>query len=426
MLKYFTSTIKDVLLLVRDRAGLAMLFIMPAALIIIMTLLQDSTFKALEERKLPVLIVDNDNDKFGVDIVDGLSNSGFFEVVEIEETGDNAISELSDRVAEGEFQIGIVIHNGATENLTNNIKYAVEQQFGGDEPVFGENILQKKQSPKIDIFFDPVTKSSFKKSITSALHEFSSGVEASMVFRIYSSLFKEKLGIELEESNGFSSLVQFETHYASHDGDVIIPNSVQHNVPAWTIFAMFFIVIPLASNIIRERQSGVYLRIRVISDSYLPVILAKVTTYTVIGLLQAVLMLGIGVFILPFMGLPQLTIGSNILSLLLLTIAVALAATGYGVVIGSIATSQEQASIFGSISVVILAAIGGIWVPTFIMSNVMQYVSMISPLNWALNGYYDLLLRNSNLIDIYPVILLLISFFLLCIFTGWYFDKKRA
>ena len=60
MLKYITSTIKDILLLLRDRAGLAMLFIMPAALIIIMTLLQDSTFKALEERQLPVLVVDND------------------------------------------------------------------------------------------------------------------------------------------------------------------------------------------------------------------------------------------------------------------------------------------------------------------------------------------------------------------------------
>ena len=49
LIKYTASTYKETLLLLRDRAGLAMLFIMPAALVMIMTLLQDSTFKVLEE-----------------------------------------------------------------------------------------------------------------------------------------------------------------------------------------------------------------------------------------------------------------------------------------------------------------------------------------------------------------------------------------
>ncbi len=426
MLKYITSTIKDILLLSRDKAGLAMLFIMPAALIIIMTLLQDSTFKALEERQLPVLIVDNDNNTFGNKITSGLAESTFFKVVQVDNNGTEAIRELKDRVAMGEYQIGIIIHDNATENMVNNIKFTVEQQFGNNEPVFSDSLTTMSTPPKIDIYFDPVTKSSFKKSITSALHEFSSAVEASMIFDIYSSLFREMLDIELNQEGKFSSLVEFETHYASRDEKISIPNSVQHNVPAWSIFAIFFIVIPLAGNIINERQKGVYMRLRVISGSYLPVIFAKVTTYTIIGVLQAIIMLSIGIFILPLMGMPQLTLGDNIFGLTLLTIAVSLAATGYGVAIGSLATSQEQASIFGSISVVILAAVGGIWVPTFIMSNAMQHISMISPLNWALNGYYDLLLRNAGLADIYPNILLLMAFFVACILLGWVYDSKRS
>jgi len=51
-LKFRTTSHKEILLLLRDRAGLAMLFIMPMALILIMTLLQDSTFKRLGEKKL--------------------------------------------------------------------------------------------------------------------------------------------------------------------------------------------------------------------------------------------------------------------------------------------------------------------------------------------------------------------------------------
>jgi len=50
MTKLTATFIKEVLLLTRDRAGLAMLFIMPVALVLVMTLLQDSTFKQLEEK----------------------------------------------------------------------------------------------------------------------------------------------------------------------------------------------------------------------------------------------------------------------------------------------------------------------------------------------------------------------------------------
>lgn len=50
MRKFLASTKKDTKLLLRDVAGLAMLFGMPVVLIIVMSLLQDSTFKALEEK----------------------------------------------------------------------------------------------------------------------------------------------------------------------------------------------------------------------------------------------------------------------------------------------------------------------------------------------------------------------------------------
>ena len=37
-----------------------------------------------------------------------------------------------------------------------------------------------------------------------------------------------------------------------------VPSSVQQNVPAWLIFAMFFIAIPLSNTWVQERQQGTY------------------------------------------------------------------------------------------------------------------------------------------------------------------------
>jgi ABC-2 type transport system permease protein len=145
-----------------------------------------------------------------------------------------------------------------------------------------------------------------------------------------------------------------------------------------------------------------------------------------VGILQAVFMLLIGVFVLPMVGMPALELGSSILALLLVTISISLAASGYGILIGTISTSQEQSSIFGSISVVILAAIGGIWIPTFMMSEKMNIVSKLSPLNWGLDAYYDIFLRNADVSDILIYILPLFLFALICILASWLYNRYKG
>jgi ABC-2 type transport system permease protein len=426
--KYLASTFKELLLLSRDKAGLAMLFIMPMALILIMTLLQNSTFQQLEEKKLPVLIINYDADTFGIEIVNGLKKAKFFKVDELNSEDANSENNLIKQVESGEYQIGIVIRKNATALLRNKIKENIQSQFPKEEDdLFVIDSVLSKQLPKVDIYFDPAIKNSFKQSIISALRRFSAAVEASVIFDIYSGVFHDLLDIEMKKQNSFSELVEFNENYANSDRNRVIPNAVQHNVPAWTIFAMFFIVIPLAGNIIKERESGISSRLKTMPGSNLPVILGKASVYFMVGILQAVFMLLIGIYILPLFGLPALKLGSQILALIIVAMSVSLAASGYGIVIGTIATTQEQSSIFGSISVVILAALGGVWVPNFMMSDLMNTVSKLSPLNWGLNGFYDVFLRNEGVLDILPYIISLLLFFLACILTAFLYNsfKKR-
>ena len=102
-----------------------------------------------------------------------------------------------------------------------------------------------------------------------------------------------------------------------------------------------------------------------------------------------------------------------------------LAAIGFGILLGTIAKTQEQSAPFGATSVVILAAIGGVWVPVFAMPKIMQYVSHISPMNWGLNAFYDVLLRNGGIVEILPEINLLLLFFIITITIAIGYDKKK-
>ena len=172
---------------------------------------------------------------------------------------------------------------------------------------------------------------------------------------------------------------------------------MQHNVPAWTLFAMFFIVIPFASAMIKEREDGSLSRLLTMPCSYTSIMFSKIVVYLVVCFLQFALIMPMGVYLFPLIGLtgPGLS-AEGCLVLSVMAVAAALAAIGYGIVVGTIAKTHQQAAIFASISVVILAAIGGIWVPVFIMPPFFREISVASPLNWGLNGFYDILVRNAG------------------------------
>jgi ABC-2 type transport system permease protein len=66
----------------------------------------------------------------------------------------------------------------------------------------------------------------------------------------------------------------------------------------------------------------------------------------------------------------------------------------------------------GSLSILLLSALGGIWVPSYVMPEVMRNISAYSPLNWSLTGFYKLFLRGAGVQDILADAIKLIIFFL--------------
>jgi len=129
MRKLGTSIIKEIIILIRDRAGLAIIFIMPMVLIFVMALIQDSTFRKMDETSLSVLFIDEDCDSVGLAIAQGLSKS---EMIILEKTYKGKILDretLIRLVTEGKFQIGIIVPPGATEKLTVKAEYMIDKAF---------------------------------------------------------------------------------------------------------------------------------------------------------------------------------------------------------------------------------------------------------------------------------------------------------
>ena len=103
MLRLFATIKKEFLILVRDRSGLAILFLMPVGLVTLMAIIQDAPFRDYQEMKIPLLLVNNDKGELGKKISEGLTNSKIFDVKKYSGANEDARK----LVANGEYQIGM-------------------------------------------------------------------------------------------------------------------------------------------------------------------------------------------------------------------------------------------------------------------------------------------------------------------------------
>lgn len=420
--KIWMSVIKEFLLLKRDLGGLIILFIMPLVLVITVTLIQDSTFKTVTDSKIPILLVDNDKGSVSKTVFENLEKSNLFSVVT--QIDNQTITEdvARENVYKGKFQLAIVIPKDLSSDLQAKVDQNVEEIVSSlgltDSVAQQENRVIKEKEVKL--YFDPAVQMSFKNAVMSSIDKMISQIETKSIY----TTFQNQLG-EGNTSFEQKSFISFKEIIPKINNKEVLPNSVQHNVPAWTLFAIFFIVIPLSINIVKEKTQGTFVRLRTNPVSSLIVFIGKTVSYSIICMIQFYMMVAVAIFLFPHIGLPPLNIEGHLFLMSIVALLSGFAAIGFGILLGTIASTQEQSAPFGATSVIILAAIGGVWVPVFAMPKIMQFIAKSSPMNWGLEAFYDVLLRNVSFLEIIPKISLLFLFFIITTSIALLYDKKK-
>ena len=433
MHRIFATIVKEWLLLKRDIGGLMLMLLMPAILIVVMALIQDAPFRDYQELHFELLLADNDHGQLSEEVVSGLRSSRNF--VLIDTLNGQAVTDqvLEQQLEKGTYKIGISIPQGANAEVVNAANTLANKVADG--MVAGKLPTRAaRNNMQLHLYFDPATSPTYRSAITFALDKYITAASSNiLVSRLASLSSKQDTAATPEHEKG-----EFQQAFAGigikeeslgeatdHTKPVTI-NSVQHNVPAWAIFGMFFIVVPIAGHAIREREEGSALRLQLIPGSQLGVALGKILFNAFVCLVQFVLMCCIGIWLLPCFGLPSLQLGHNALLLLPMVFAIALAATSYGYFIGAMFKTTNQAMPIAAISIVILSAIGGVWVPVDLLSPFLKAIAMISPLYWALDGIQHIMIRNEGLSAIIPHLLYLLAFATTMSFIGLRQSQKRG
>ena len=252
MSRFLASIRKEILLISRDWGGLLILFIMPLLLVITVTLLQDGAFRNITEQKTAIILVDNDHGTISQHIRKSMEESGFFTIF-----SDDAIRNLDEKkakkiVREGTFPIAIVLPADLSEDLESEVKQKVDRILSAFmEDTTDEQSIKPFETKEIHLYFDPTLPLSFKEMVKTHIDKMMYQVENQFIYTAFEKELGE--GKQLPFPTG-GSLVTFTEINPTSVAQ--IPNSVQHNVPAWTLFAIFFITIPLSTNIVKERTQG--------------------------------------------------------------------------------------------------------------------------------------------------------------------------
>lgn len=428
MRKILATFINESRLFAKDLAGMALLFLMPLALTVLMALIQDAPFREYQDIRFEILWVDEDGGKMARQL--GAELDSIPQFVLIRKLNDQLLTadKAQELVHKGNYKLAVIVPQGVSAEVANSANQ-VANELGAKLGAPGKLPQRESRQVALEIYFDPVIKQAMKLSLLNALEKQVTRIQAEIILSRLENRLDEQAadssgpGLRLQEK---LQAVQIREISSGQQATAqLTTNSVQHNVPAWALFGLFFIIIPIAGNFIREREDGSLMRIKMIPGSYFTILLGKLGFYIVLGMLQFFVMLAAGALLMPLLGLDSLQIGNAFGSLFLTVLVVAATATAYGVLIGSVFQTPNQALPFGAISIVILSAIGGIWVPVEILPAGLQQLAKLSPLHWALDAINELFLRSGSILTVWKQLVILLIFALLFFLIAGITESRR-
>ncbi len=401
-------TWKDLKILFKDIGGMATLFLMPMMFIIVMSIVQKDMFDPSDtgqSRRLPVINLDSGD--LAAEVIAQLDNMDGIEV---------------EMAWEGE-----PLTREQAEALVTDGKRAVAVVFPAD---FSERIKERLDDAEaratIELITDPAVSTQFIAPIQGMVLGVAERVaETSLApARLESGLAEvfarlpgdaqiplDAITIEAEGTN----VVHLEQVAPPGMGIEVFPDSYQQNVPGYTVFGVFFIVATMAESILREKKDGTFRRL-LAAPLPRPILLAgKLLPYYLVNLLQVAVMFGVAHFMFG-MALVQPA------ALLAVSLALAAAATGMGVLVATLGKTQAQISGLSVLFTLTMSAVAGCMVPAFVMPDFVQTLGRLTPHGWAMQGFQDVLVRGYGLAGVWPEVAALLGFATIFFLVGvWRF-----
>jgi len=405
-------TLKELKVLWLDREALALLFAMPMFFILVMSFALEGVFEAGSKgHPIEILVVHQDGGRLAEQAIADLKRMEGLILIETYEGIPLTSDKAEQLVGKGVYPLALLFPEGYTEGVLQTSK----------DPQKGKAIVYLISDPAMNLQLLATVKGAVQGAIERRV----------LLARIPQRL-KEMFGTlggtqgqldnlleDPDISERGKSGVDFIHTFPKGFNAGRRPTATEQNVPAYTIFGVFFIVLTLASSFLQEKRDGTFQRILAAPLSKTALLIGKLLPYYLMNLIQIGLMFCIGVVVFG------IKLG-NLPALVIISLALAAAANGLGLLVAALGKTEPQVNGLSVLLAITLSALGGMMVPTFIMPNLMKTLSLFTPHAWALAGYHDIIIRGLGIKEVLTEMAVLLgfaSFFFVIALWRFRFDK---
>jgi ABC-2 type transport system permease protein len=399
---------KDLLILFKDRNSLITVFLLPVAFIVVFIGVTGLAGSGREEKLVPLPVINLDEGGATADLlVENLNTYAGLKATVYPE------KEALDKLEAKDFERVLVIPAGFSANLAAGTSTSLR---------LINNTLDRQENESVLMAVQGVTGSmSLERQIVASLTQLARMQEANPGFDPGSSA---ELAIplarqQLEESRNrpLVDVTQMQPRSLGQEAEIKV-SGVQIGVPGFAVLFIFLTAQLTARSIYDEKKTGSFRRLLAAPLGKWQMLVGKLIPNFVVVLLQVVFLFAAGIFILPLMGLDALRLGTDIVALVLLVLAVALCCTSLGILIVAIAKTEAQIGGISGLVLWVLAFLGGSFIPLFLINDSMATIGQITPHYWAVTGFYDLLTRGQGLPAIVDSLVVLVGFSLAFFLIG--------
>jgi ABC-2 type transport system permease protein len=356
--RYLAIVGKEFIHIVRDRRTLALSFVMPIVMLLLL-----GYAATTDVRNISMAVFDQDRSAASRELIDAFRAADYFRIDYFVGSED----EIDELIGSGAARAGMIIPPGYSRELAAGRTAQVAVLLDGSDPIVAQTALAS------------AVQTGQAKATEIALGRLA----------------------ERGQAGAFVLPVEVRTQ-VWYNPDLV---SAYYMVPALIgIILLFQSVILTSTAVVRERERGTIEQLIVTPIRPVELILGKITPYVVIAFVNTIEVLVVGalLFRVPI-------VGSVPLLLLLASLFLA-TALGIGLLISTVARTQQEAMITAIFYLLPNIFLSGFFFPLAAMPEILQWISLAFPLRYFLIIVRGVVLKGVGVEALWPEVLGLIVF----------------
>ena len=388
---------KELQIFFTDKRALLLSFALPIALISLFALAFGGMNKSGKSKEISLPVSDLDNTDESHNAMALLDSDKNLRLVPM------PFPEAQEAVKKGKEDAVLVIGKGFADSLQNGNKLPIELQY--DEAQEAQvGMLQQALIPNL---FRLNGTEGMKKKLMKEVDVKNVGFVQTWFDSIGKLISAHYDNVPSNEdsataaNNGFTNMMGgIDMKKIVEAKEEVGPGLVQA-VAGTTVMMLLFSMAAMGASLLTEKEEGTLRKLLVSPIHPNQIIFGKTISANVVSFLQLVMMMVYSYFVF------KLNIFENVPALILVILGTVFACSSFGIFLAAIAKTRQQVDVMSRFIVLGMSAIGGSMVPSFIMPEWMQKISVISVNYWSIQGFYDVFWRRLPLTD--PTFLLRIG-----------------